>query len=245
MGAKWNPRSREARRGQAMVELALILPLFLTVVFGIIILGIGLFYQQEVTNAAREAARYAAIHSATAQASVVGHLDPGGLDGSGNVGTYPAPDTYQRYYTPDNRWQVGTTGMTPYARQRIFGLNTAQVFVAACWSGWRNVTTGSFDAPPPGTYDINDVTVSIASSWDQCRIDGHDPTTDPNQIGCSASLATEDKASSMSEGPGVIVANKVTAYACFEWEPPLAGFLLIPQTVTLRGVISEPIQRQQ
>jgi Flp pilus assembly protein TadG len=228
-----------------MVELALILPLFLTVVFGIIVLGIGLFYQQQVTNAAREAARYAAIHSATAQASVVGHLDPGGFDGSGNVGTYPAPDTYQRYYTPDNRWQVGTTGMTPHARQRIFALNTARVFVAACWSGWRNDNTGSFDAPPPGTYDINSVTVAIDSSWDQCSIDGYDPTTDPNQIGCSATLATEDKASSMSEGPGVIVANKVTAYACFEWTPPLAGFLLIPQTVTLRGVISEPIQRQQ
>jgi hypothetical protein len=43
----------------------------------------------------------------------------------------------------------------------------------------------------------------------------------------------------------VIVANKVAAYACFEWNPPLAGFLLIPETVTLRAVVSEPIQRQQ
>ena len=34
---------------------------------GVIVFGIGLFYQQQVTNAAREAARYAAIHSATSE----------------------------------------------------------------------------------------------------------------------------------------------------------------------------------
>jgi len=49
----------------------------------------------------------------------------------------------------------------------------------------------------------------------------------------------------MSEGPGVIIGNRVTAYACYNWTPPLAGFLLVPQQVTLRGVITEPIQRQQ
>jgi hypothetical protein len=238
-------RRREARRGQAMVELALILPLFLMVLFGIIILGIGLFYQQQVTNAAREAARYAAIHSATAQASVVGHLDPDSVDGGGNVGTWAPPTTYQPYYTPNNGWQVGADGMTPYARQRIFGLNPQQVMIAACWSGYRNTVTGSFDAPPPGTYTINDSPETIASTWDACTIDGHDPTTEPDQIGCASSLTTNDTASAMSEGQGVIVANKVAAYACFEWNPPLAGFLLIPETVTLRAVVSEPIQRQQ
>jgi len=45
--------------------MALTLPIFTMVIFGIITLGIGVFYQQQVTNAAREAARYAAIHSAT------------------------------------------------------------------------------------------------------------------------------------------------------------------------------------
>ena len=44
-------------RGQTLVETALVLPLFLMVVLGIIVMGIGLFYQQQVTNAAREAAR--------------------------------------------------------------------------------------------------------------------------------------------------------------------------------------------
>ena len=58
-------RTRVAE-GQTLVELTLVLPLFLMVLVGIVILGIGVFYQQQVANAAREAARYAAIHSATA-----------------------------------------------------------------------------------------------------------------------------------------------------------------------------------
>ena len=67
----------------------------------------------------------------------------------------------------------------------------------------------------------------------------------PDAIPCQPALATIDKASDMSEGQGRIVANRVTAYACLIWTPPMAGFLLMPQTVTLRAVVSEPIQRQQ
>jgi len=69
-------RSATASRGQAMVELALVFPLFVMLLFGIIILGIGVFYSQQVTNAAREAARYASIHSATASKPTVSWLNP-------------------------------------------------------------------------------------------------------------------------------------------------------------------------
>jgi hypothetical protein len=37
----------------------------------------------------------------------------------------------------------------------------------------------------------------------------------------------------------------VTVFACFNWAPPGAGFLLIPETVTLRAVITETLQYQQ
>ena len=50
-----------------MVEFALVAPLFILTLVGIITFGAGVFYQQQLTNAAREAARYAAIHSATSQ----------------------------------------------------------------------------------------------------------------------------------------------------------------------------------
>jgi hypothetical protein len=72
-----------------------------------------------------------------------------------------------------------------------------------------------------------------------------DVTQDPSSVPCQSGLARTDTASSISEGQGRIVANRVTVYACYSWSPPGAGFLLIPETVTFRAVISEPIQRQQ
>lgn len=232
--------------GQALVELALVLPLFLMVFVGIITLGMGIFFQQQVTNAARAAARYAAIHSATAQRPVVGWLDPNSENPAGTSGTYAAsiPDSYVRWDEPDEGWP----DMTAHARSRIFGMNPNGVFVSACWSGYRDgmAADGAFDAPPDGvTVEIGGVPYTYQTTWAQCSIDAQDPTNAPDQIGCGPGLATVDQASSMSEGPGVIIGNRVTAYACYVWKPPLAGFLLIPQQVTLRGVITEPIQRQQ
>ena len=69
--------------------------------------------------------------------------------------------------------------------------------------------------------------------------------TEGGLIGCRAGLPTTDQASAISEAPGRPVANTVTAYACYVWRPPLAGFLLIPETVTMRAVITEAIERQQ
>lgn len=240
-------RPERGHRGQAMVELALALPLFLMVLIGIIIIGIGVFYQQQVTNAAREAARFASIHSATAPCPTVGNLDPNSQSPPGVSGTYAAytPLSYTRCDNPTDGWDNGGRGMTPFAQNRLFGLPPTDVVVAACWSGYRENSTSAFDAPPPGDYDIAGSTITIVSTWAQCTIDGQDPTTSSNQIGCGPGLATQDEASSMSEGPGVIIGNRVTAYACYLWTPPLAGFLLIPDQVPLRAVVTEPIQRQQ
>lgn len=219
-----------------MVELALVFPLFVMVFFGIIVLGIGVFYQQQITNSAREAARFASIHSATASKPTVSWFDPD-----------PQPLSYSRYDQPEDGWPH----MTAAGRRLIFGLNPADVNIAACWSGYRiNVggfPVGAMDAPPPLALPGYDVIGPIDSGFAQCHIDGADPTSDPSDIGCTDTLAstTADEASNLSEGQGRIVANTVTAYACYRWSPPLAGFLLIPQTVTLRAVITQPIERQQ
>jgi hypothetical protein len=219
---------KPATRGQALVEFALILPLFIMVLTGVIVLGIIVFYNQQLTNAAREAARFAAIHSASDPfCPVAGHLDPA----SPPLG-YPAGGCDK----VDSSWPR----MTAFARSKVFGLNPANVLISACWSGW--VWNGNADAPPPGDYAAPLNTVD--STWSQCTIDGVDPTTDATAIDCAGGLVTVDTASNLSEGPGRVVANRVTAYACMEWSPPMAGFLLIPDTVTLRAVISEPIKRQ-
>jgi hypothetical protein len=74
----------------------------------------------------------------------------------------------------------------------------------------------------------------------QCRIGGIDPTTNMNDLACASGMTTDadDPASD-------IPFNQVTAYACMEWSPPLAGFLLIPSTITMRAVVTEVIHRQQ
>jgi TadE-like protein len=225
-------------RGQTMVEMALVAPLFFMVLIGIIGLGIGVFYQQQLTNAAREAARFASTNSATAQCPTVSRLDP--------IETMlPPSGSYDRCDRPEEGWPR----MTAAGRGAIFGLNPSAVIIAACWSGYRiNDGTvppqGAYDAPPPGTYD--DIG-TIDSGWAACTIGGADPRQNAGSIGCDGSTvaSTVDQASAISESPANKVANQVTAYACAVWRPPLAGFLLIPSEVTLRAVITEPIQRQQ
>ena len=217
------------RRGQTLVELALVLPLFLMVIIGIISLGMGVFYQQQIGNAAREAARYASIHSASSLFPTAGSYDP-----ATPLDTYPVPGGADRKVD-------GWPYMTAAARDAVFGLRRTDVKVSACWSGYKSAS-GERDAPPPGTYDVIG---TITSTFAQCWIDGVDPTLDLRSVGCRDGMPTTDQASSQSESSAVIVANTVTAYACYVWTPPMAGFLLIPPQVTLRAVATEPIERQQ
>ncbi len=57
--------SRRSRWGAVTVEMALVLPIFTTLVFGIIEFGRGFMIGQLVTNAAREGARQAIVDGST------------------------------------------------------------------------------------------------------------------------------------------------------------------------------------
>lgn len=234
-------RYRAGRQsGQALVELALVLPVFTMLLVGIVVLGVGIFYQEQLANAAREGARYAAIHSATAQCPTSSSLDPR----TGGAAPY-VPLSYDPFCDPAPNWPH----MTAQARSKVFGIDPADVLVSACWSGYRVMVggqpTGTYDAPPPGVYDMFTPPVTYDTGWAQCTIDGVDPNESPSAIDCAPGLATTDEASSMSEGPGVLLGNRVSVHVCYMWEPPMAGFLLIPSEVPLRAVVTEAIQRQQ
>jgi Flp pilus assembly protein TadG len=54
---------RRAHRGQAMVEMALVLPIFLLVLFGLIDVGRLVFTNSMLSQAAREGARVAAVQA--------------------------------------------------------------------------------------------------------------------------------------------------------------------------------------
>jgi hypothetical protein len=221
---------RDARRGQALVEAALVLPLFIAVIAAVIVFGIGLFYQQQITNAAREAARYAALHSATADCPTSSWETP-------NDGMVPE-DVLLGAATCDpasTQWPL----MQAHARERAgFGFDETALHFAACWSGYVDPDSG-YDAPPfraDGTEN----------DWDACTIGGIDPVANASALTCPPPVTTiaDDKASNLAVSSGG-TANQVTVYACYEWSPPLAGFLLIPETISLRATISESLQHQR
>lgn len=57
------PSDRRTRRtGQALVEFAIVVPIFLTMLFGMIDLGRVVWANDSLANAAREAARFAIVH---------------------------------------------------------------------------------------------------------------------------------------------------------------------------------------
>lgn len=75
--------ARRAHRGAAMLELALTLPIFLTLTLGLIEFGRALMVQQMLTAAAREGARYASlpgIGNAVVETRIRNHLSRGGID---------------------------------------------------------------------------------------------------------------------------------------------------------------------
>lgn len=225
--------SRTGQSGQALAEFALVFPIAMLVIFGIIVLGIWVFYQQQLTNVAREAARFAAIHSSEAACPTSSWRDPQAppssytpyplhCDGPNNPNdTYPWPK------------------MTQHARTYAWGLNPGAIHINACWSGYRPsgaATSTNADFPPMDTS----VSPPVPNIFHQCTIDGQDPVTNSQVLDCRARMTTyaDDPASDQPN-------NQVTVYACFRWSPPLAGFLMIPSTVTMKAVITQSIHHQQ
>jgi Flp pilus assembly protein TadG len=100
-------RNRHSCRGQNLVEFSLVLPIMIISMLGILEFGLVYFTRASVENAAREGARYAAIHPTdvsgiqTRVRRTVGGLDPSTL--TINV-TYPDGDSL-----PTERVQVSVS----------------------------------------------------------------------------------------------------------------------------------------
>jgi hypothetical protein len=218
------------RRGQSLVEFALVLPLFVLVLSGIMTLGIGVFYQQQLTNAAREAARYAAIHSATSQCPTTSWKQP-------NLSRLPDDFDLNNYFDcdpPGLQWPE----MSAHARQKVFALDASQVTFAACWSGYWDDTPNGWDA---GAVDMD----GTANTFQSCTIDGVDPRTHTDNLACPApaTTPTDDQASNLAAADAAS-ANQVTVYACYRWRPPLLADL-IGSEITMRAAITEAMQHQK
>ena len=109
-------------------------------------------------------------------------------------------------------------------------MDPSQLKVSACWSSYQD-GAGNYDKPavdPAGNpYQL--VRCTYARVQD-----------DPSGLPCPAvpTTAADDQG---SDAPG----NQVTVYACFVWRPPMAGFLLIPNQVVMRSVVTEIVHKQQ
>ena len=221
-------------RAQALVEFALVLPLFLVLLFSIITFGLYIFFNQQLENAAREAARYAAVHSSSAQCPTVSRLDP-------VLSLRPSSGTYGRCDAPEAGWPR----MTAAGQSKIWGMAPSAVSFSACWSGYVD-PVNNYDALP-----------QAPNTFTNCTINRVDPRTEPARLACPAPATIpsafspakadgDDKASDVAAAPGnVHYPTTVTVYTCTVWRPPLAGFVIIPSQITLRAVITESLQRQQ
>jgi TadE-like protein len=114
MSRRWHPLLPTRRgRGQAMVEFALVAPIFFLMVFAIIEGGRFILYYQTLNNAVREGARYAIVHGSNSYCPSgpmpPGEPIPGGCyDGSG-------------------------ANVTQQVRASAFGVLGTGVNVTTCW----------------------------------------------------------------------------------------------------------------
>jgi hypothetical protein len=199
---------RQWSGGQGLAEFAMVAPIALMVIFGIISIGLWIFYQQQVTNVAREAARFAAIHSAEAPCPTSGWRDP-----------QAPPPTYLLFPLscdgPNNpNDPYPWPNMTNAARASVWGTAPSSVHVNACWSGY--VPAGTPIPPPPPDYsapgfplaDHPAIEAGVENLFVQCTIAGIDPATSIESLGCADRMTTaqDDPASD-------IPFNVVTVYA--------------------------------
>lgn len=114
---------RKQGRGQAMVEFALVAPLFFLMLFSIIEVGRFIFYYEVLSNATREGARYAIVNGASSLSCPTGPAYPGSweCDPDGNdvaqavsdaaIGTLGSGVTVDRcWWYDDGTCDFGTKG---------------------------------------------------------------------------------------------------------------------------------------
>lgn len=117
------PRKSLADRGAAAVEFALVLPLFLVLVFGIVEFGRGYHTKTTLTHAAREGARVAALNigdPVQAARQAAPSLNQGLLQVSVSASpctvgqpvsvTVTYPVVYNVPFVNDGTWTISETG---------------------------------------------------------------------------------------------------------------------------------------
>jgi Flp pilus assembly protein TadG len=103
------------RRGATLVESAIVLPVVLLLLIGLIVSGMGVFRYQELAHIARETARYASVH--------------GGQYATQNPSQPVVDEAALRTYAASRAVSIDTTQWTVSVQMRVFppGSTTASV----------------------------------------------------------------------------------------------------------------------
>lgn len=141
MNIKPLKRTRPKRRGAALVEMALVLPIFVSVVLGIVEFGRAMMVAQLITNASREGARMGAL-DATTNTEVISSVKDfvsrsAGVDASHvsvNITIEPAagnPDPGHQIASAQTRDLVTVQVQVPFDRVS---------YISGNWLDGRNLT---------------------------------------------------------------------------------------------------------
>jgi hypothetical protein len=168
--------NRRRSRGQALVEFAVVLPVFLVAVLAIFDLGRVIWARNTLENAAREGARYAIVHGdSNGQTCPVGPAEGKWVD-LGAVPLSPATWTTCPYPACPLTKRAGSIcsnypalGSPSYnfrqsvydaARKYVIG-SSGTVTVSVCYG---TNCTGNTDVTPTTTVRSTPVTVTVSSS---------------------------------------------------------------------------------
>jgi Flp pilus assembly protein TadG len=128
------------RRGAALVETAIVLPVVLNLLLGTIIAASGIFTNVQVAMLAREGARYAATHGSQCSLEL------------GMAASTPAT-IYQN-------------GILPMA----VGINPANLTYSITWDDPAGSQQPTYYNPTTGLYTTNNVHVALTYAWSPVKI---------------------------------------------------------------------------
>lgn len=90
------PGNRRSQRGQGLTEFALVAPIFLAMIFGIVDLGRVVWANNSLAGAAREAARYASVHGGSLTTACPAGPMPTGVVAPSASASCPFPSPSKR-----------------------------------------------------------------------------------------------------------------------------------------------------
>jgi Flp pilus assembly protein TadG len=143
------------RRAATLVEAAIVLPLTLLLVFGLIIGGLGIFRYQEVAHLARLSARYASTHAGQYEQDNAAAISSGTL-----------PNVNETYLVQSIIHPAATTMDTTKLSATVSITTPSGTFDWDATSSNNNRLPTSSVTQGPSTITVNNtVTVTITYQW--------------------------------------------------------------------------------